>query len=128
MNLEQLTRLYDFTGRTVAITGGTGVLGGEMACALAGCGANVAMLDRNLIRRAACSSGWARTRAGRWSSPPTCSIPPASAHALEVIVERFGAVDAPHQRRRRQPPEGDRRRSDVRSSTCRRTRCAGCST
>jgi NAD(P)-dependent dehydrogenase (short-subunit alcohol dehydrogenase family) len=48
MDLASLTRLYDFTGRTIVITGATGVLGGEIACALVGCGANVAMLDRNL--------------------------------------------------------------------------------
>ncbi len=48
MDLSELTRLYDFTGQTVVITGGTGVLGGEIACALVGCGANVAILDRNL--------------------------------------------------------------------------------
>lgn len=48
MNLAELSALYDFTGRTVVITGSTGVLGGEIACALVGCGANVAMLDRNL--------------------------------------------------------------------------------
>ena len=48
MELEQLTQMYDFTGRTVAITGGAGVLGGEIAQALAGCGANVAILDLNL--------------------------------------------------------------------------------
>ncbi len=48
MDLAELTRLYDFSGRTVVITGGTGILGGEIACALVGCGANVAMLDRNL--------------------------------------------------------------------------------
>lgn len=47
MNLQELTQLYDFTGKTAVITGGTGVLGGEMACALVGCGANVAILDRN---------------------------------------------------------------------------------
>ena len=47
MNLEELTRLYDFSGRTVVITGGAGILGGEMACALVGCGANVAILDRD---------------------------------------------------------------------------------
>ncbi len=46
MNLEELTRQYDFSGKTVVITGGAGVLGGEMACALAGCRANVAILDR----------------------------------------------------------------------------------
>jgi len=47
MNLQELTQWYNFTGKTVVITGGTGVLGGEMACALVGCGANVAVLDRN---------------------------------------------------------------------------------
>jgi NAD(P)-dependent dehydrogenase (short-subunit alcohol dehydrogenase family) len=47
MDLSEQTKLYDFTGKTVVITGGTGVLGGEMACALVGCGANVAVLDRN---------------------------------------------------------------------------------
>jgi len=48
MNLQELTQLYDFTGKTIVITGGTGILGGEMACALVGCGANVVVLDRNL--------------------------------------------------------------------------------
>ena len=47
MNLRELTKWYDFTGKTAVITGGTGVLGGEMACALVGLGANVAVLDRN---------------------------------------------------------------------------------
>jgi NAD(P)-dependent dehydrogenase (short-subunit alcohol dehydrogenase family) len=48
MDLSELTRLYDFGGETVVITGGTGTLGGEIACALVGCGANVAILDCNL--------------------------------------------------------------------------------
>jgi len=48
MDLASLTRQYDFSGRTIVITGATGVLGGEISCALVGCGANVAMLDRNL--------------------------------------------------------------------------------
>src|SRR5208337_222977 len=48
MDSSELTRLYDFSGRTIVITGGTGTLGGEIACALVGCGANVAILDRNL--------------------------------------------------------------------------------
>jgi len=45
MDLKELAKMYDFTGRTVAITGGAGMLGGEMAGALVGCGANVAILD-----------------------------------------------------------------------------------
>ena len=47
MDLQELTQWYDFTGKTIVITGGTGVLGSEMACALVGCGANVVVLDRN---------------------------------------------------------------------------------
>ncbi|RPJ58207.1 MAG: SDR family NAD(P)-dependent oxidoreductase [Acidobacteria bacterium] len=48
MNLTELTALYDFKGKTIVVTGATGVLGGEISCALVGCGANVVMLDRNL--------------------------------------------------------------------------------
>jgi NAD(P)-dependent dehydrogenase (short-subunit alcohol dehydrogenase family) len=47
MNLQELSKQYDFTGRTIVITGGAGVLGGEMACALVGCNANVVILDRD---------------------------------------------------------------------------------
>ncbi|HEX9922148.1 MAG TPA: SDR family oxidoreductase [Anaerolineae bacterium] len=48
MNLDDLTKLYDFSGQSVVITGGTGVLGREMVRALVGCGANVAILARNM--------------------------------------------------------------------------------
>ena len=63
MNLEELTRLYDFTGKVIVITGGAGVLCGEMATALAGCNADVAILDKDpdlakrLLRRMALGKG-----------------------------------------------------------------------
>jgi NAD(P)-dependent dehydrogenase (short-subunit alcohol dehydrogenase family) len=47
-DLAELTKMYDFSGKTVAITGGSGVLGGEIVCALVGCGATVASLDVNI--------------------------------------------------------------------------------
>ncbi len=47
MNLEEIAKYYDFSGKSVVITGGAGILGGEMACALVGCRANVAILDRD---------------------------------------------------------------------------------
>ena len=47
MNLEELQSLYDFSDRTALITGGAGVLGSEIACALVGCNANVVILDRD---------------------------------------------------------------------------------
>jgi NAD(P)-dependent dehydrogenase (short-subunit alcohol dehydrogenase family) len=45
MDFNQLKEMYDFTGKSVVITGGAGILGGEIACALAGCGASVAIVD-----------------------------------------------------------------------------------
>ena len=47
MNTTDITRLYNFTGQSILVTGGAGALGSEMALALAGCGANVAILARN---------------------------------------------------------------------------------
>jgi NAD(P)-dependent dehydrogenase (short-subunit alcohol dehydrogenase family) len=63
MNHEGLARQYDFSGKTVVITGGGGVLGGEMARALAGCNAGVAVLDldesagERLVREIARANG-----------------------------------------------------------------------
>jgi NAD(P)-dependent dehydrogenase (short-subunit alcohol dehydrogenase family) len=48
MNLQELTKAYDFTGKTIAITGGGGVLCGEMGKCLAGCNGNVVILDRDM--------------------------------------------------------------------------------
>lgn len=46
VNHEELVGRYDFSGSVVAITGGAGALCGEMAVALAGCNARVAIIDR----------------------------------------------------------------------------------
>lgn len=96
MNLNDVTRLYDFTGRTVVITGGAGVLGGEMACALVGCRAQVAILDRDpaLAERAlqrlpeAAGGGRAIVVYGDVLQPGTL------AQAAENIRQAFGPVDA----------------------------------
>lgn len=45
-----LSEWYDFKGKTVVITGGTGVLGHAMALGLASCGAHVVVLSRNPSR------------------------------------------------------------------------------
>ena len=63
MTLDAVTDWYDFAGQTVAITGGAGILGGEMACMLVECGANVVILDRDpaladrLVDRLGCGPG-----------------------------------------------------------------------
>jgi NAD(P)-dependent dehydrogenase (short-subunit alcohol dehydrogenase family) len=45
--------LFNLTGQTAVVIGGTGVLGGGMAEALAGCGAKVAIVGRHAERGAA---------------------------------------------------------------------------
>jgi NAD(P)-dependent dehydrogenase (short-subunit alcohol dehydrogenase family) len=94
MTLEDLSRQYDFYGRTVVITGGTGVLGGEIACALAGCRANVALVDRNLepgrellARMGVEASSRAALVAGDVLDADSLR------RAADLIVERFGRVD-----------------------------------
>ena len=47
MNLDELRSLYDFSGRAVLVTGGTGVLAREIVTTLAQCNANVVVLSRN---------------------------------------------------------------------------------
>jgi NAD(P)-dependent dehydrogenase (short-subunit alcohol dehydrogenase family) len=94
MNLEELTRLYDFTGRTVVITGGAGVLGSEIACALVGCRANVAVLDRDpaladrLLTRIGTSVGHFRIAYGDVLDRTKLTA------ARDGILEEFGRVDA----------------------------------
>lgn len=45
MDLDTVAELYDFAGKTVIVTGGTGVIGGEIAVVLVHLGANVVILD-----------------------------------------------------------------------------------
>lgn len=47
MNLDEFRSLYDFSGRTVLVTGGTGVLAWEIVTTLAQCNANVVVLSRS---------------------------------------------------------------------------------
>ena len=93
MNLEELNKLYDFTGHTVLITGGAGILGGEMACALVGCGANVAILDRDpaladrLKDRLGCGPGCATVVYGDVLKRETLI------EAAKVVEGEFGPID-----------------------------------
>ncbi|HVZ89517.1 MAG TPA: SDR family oxidoreductase [Polyangia bacterium] len=63
--LDEIRGLYDFTGRTAVITGGTGVLGAEMARALAACHADVVLLGRNAARAEQVIASFPQPTAGR---------------------------------------------------------------
>jgi len=95
MNLEELSRQFDFGGRTVVVTGATGVLGGEIACALVGCGANVAMLDRNLEPGKGLIDLMGDAAASRVALVSGDVLDLESLQsASALILERFGRVDA----------------------------------
>lgn len=93
MDLTELNRLYDFSGKTVVITGGTGVLGAEMARALVGCGANLAILARNVERAQDLLQQWG-PRANQATAIKADVVDRTSLEeAAEKVRERFGAID-----------------------------------
>ncbi|MBM3802672.1 MAG: SDR family oxidoreductase [Acidimicrobiia bacterium] len=92
MNLSDVTKLYDFTGRTVAITGATGVLCSSMAVTLNACGANVVLVVRNKDK--------GDQLAARLPDPGRALVTVSDAldrasleRAAATVVERFGQVD-----------------------------------
>ena len=94
MNLEELQSLYDFSGCTVLVTGGKGVLGGEIACALVGCNANVVILDRDrelAKRRIERFPGTVKGRGVRVYGDVL--KPETLQQADETVKAEFGAVD-----------------------------------
>ncbi len=92
MDLAALTNMYDFTGRTVVVTGGTGVLGQAMVQALVGCGANVAVVARSPEKaeaQLAALQGAGRARAVAGDVLNKESL----AQAAQTVVTEFGRVD-----------------------------------
>ena len=93
MDLAELTRIYDFKGRTIVITGGTGILGGEIACAVVSCGANVVLMDLNLKPVQALLDRMG-DRAGQVLAVEANVLDMASLNkAAETILEKFGGLD-----------------------------------
>ena len=92
MDLEEVTKLYDFSGRSVVITGGTGVLGRTIVQSLARCGANVAVLARNKAK--ADSLFPPAARQGRLVVVE-CDVLKAEtlSQALQKVIADFGRVD-----------------------------------
>lgn len=83
----------DLSGKTAVVTGGGGVLGGQMARALAGCGASVAILNRRLEKAEA--TAHAIQEAGGAALGLSCDV--LNAEDLESarsrIKDDFGPID-----------------------------------
>lgn len=93
MDLDKFTQMYDLKHRTAVVTGGAGILGGEIACALAGCGANVAIvdlvpqLDGYITERLPASLGRSIAIYGDVLDPASLS------EAAKTVLTEFGSID-----------------------------------
>lgn len=96
MNLTELSKMYDFNGRTVVVTGGTGVLGQAMVRAIVGCGANVALVARNPEKAAPQIAALAELDAPGRAVVFTADVLDAGSlrEAAQGIVKEFGRIDA----------------------------------
>jgi NAD(P)-dependent dehydrogenase (short-subunit alcohol dehydrogenase family) len=89
----QILRGYDFSGKTVAVTGGGGVLCSELCRGLAGCGANVVILDRDvsLAEKALASLGGSP---GQHRALFIDVLDPAAIEkAVQTILAAYGRID-----------------------------------
>jgi NAD(P)-dependent dehydrogenase (short-subunit alcohol dehydrogenase family) len=94
MNLDELQTLYDFADRTVVVTGGAGVLGSEIACALVGCNANIVILDRDQELAQKAIERFPKVVKGHAARVFGDVLKPETLHqANETIKAEFGAVD-----------------------------------
>ncbi len=89
MNPSELSKLYDFNGKTIIITGGTGMLGGEIVRALADCGANIGLIARN-VSKANQLARELKTRA--IVTQGDVLDRDSLRRAVEKIVSKFGSV------------------------------------
>jgi NAD(P)-dependent dehydrogenase (short-subunit alcohol dehydrogenase family) len=87
MDIEQLIKSYHFGGTTIVMTGGTGVLGSEMACALVGSGANVAILARDPSRADALKNRLAQ-------GPGSAILVRADILSKESLLKAAGEIQA----------------------------------
>ena len=94
MDLKELKELYDFSGRTALITGGGGVLGSEIACAIAGLNANVVVLDRDLKLAQKTIKRFPKAVKGRSMSIFADVLDIETLHqAQNTVHSEFGSVD-----------------------------------
>jgi NAD(P)-dependent dehydrogenase (short-subunit alcohol dehydrogenase family) len=94
MTLDDLRSLYDFSGNTVLVTGGTGVLAGEIVTTLAQCNANVVVLSRNHEQGSMLVEEHLNSVKGRALHVIGDVLSPESLQrSNETVQAEFGAVD-----------------------------------
>jgi NAD(P)-dependent dehydrogenase (short-subunit alcohol dehydrogenase family) len=94
MMLDAIRAMYDFSGQTVVLTGGTGVLGSEMARSLAGCNANVVLVGRNKAKAEQLIESFAKTNAHHMAVAADVLDRRAVDDAAKTVATAYGKVDA----------------------------------
>jgi NAD(P)-dependent dehydrogenase (short-subunit alcohol dehydrogenase family) len=88
-----LSRLFDLSGRVAVVTGGTGVLGGEMARGLALAGARVAVLGRRRALAEEVAAGIAAAGGEALAVPADVTDSAQLEDARGRVLDRWGRLD-----------------------------------
>jgi NAD(P)-dependent dehydrogenase (short-subunit alcohol dehydrogenase family) len=94
MDIDKLTRSWDFTDQTIVIAGGAGVLGSEMAWALVRCGANVVILARDPSKADALKKRLSQGRGSGKLVQADVLSKGSLLNARDIIKGEFGKVHA----------------------------------
>jgi NAD(P)-dependent dehydrogenase (short-subunit alcohol dehydrogenase family) len=92
MNLNDLNKLYDFTGRSVVVTGGTGILGRIIVEALIGCGASVTLITRSVKKGQDLIAALDATERAVVVQCDVLSSDDLEG-ARQAVIEKFGRID-----------------------------------
>ena len=92
MNLNDLNKLYDFAGRSVVVTGGTGILGRVIVEALIGCGASVTLVTRSVKKGQDLIEALNATERAVVVQCDVLSSDDLEG-ARQVVIEKFGRID-----------------------------------
>ncbi len=88
-----MSNLFDIKGKVVAITGGTGVLGSEIAKGLIEAGAKVALLDRNIEKAQELSEKLGGTDDNFIAVKTDVLVKKIIEQSIAEIIEKFGHID-----------------------------------
>lgn len=89
-------KMFDFTGKTVVITGGAGVLCSQMIQGLYDCGANVAILDINLPAAQRLVEDFIVDNQQERARAIDCNVLDVQSvqEAVDHVLDEFGRIDA----------------------------------
>ena len=94
MTIAGVRAMFDLAGKTIVLTGGTGVLGSEMARVLAACDANVVLLGRKVDRAEALIQTFGDSKGRHRALLADVLDRAAVAEAARVVEKEYGRVDA----------------------------------